>query len=96
MALAAQAAIETGELPGEAIEGICQKHCGSHVTPEAYIVVGAHLSGTIEDLLTDDKTVSDAWGALYGDIANVLPENTKLPMKWPVFREVGQDDERLF
>jgi nitric oxide dioxygenase len=72
VAVAAQAAVELGELPGEAIEGICQKHAALHVTPEAYNIVGANLLGTIEDLLTKDKAVLDAWGALYGDIANVF------------------------
>ena len=72
VALAAQTAIETGELPGEVIEGICQKHAALHVGPEAYNVVGANLLGTIEDLLTDDKAVLEAWGALYQDIANVF------------------------
>ncbi|CAB9509098.1 Is involved in NO detoxification in an aerobic process [Seminavis robusta] len=72
VALAAQAAIATGELPGEAIEGICQKHCALHVGPDAFGVVGANILGTIEDLLTKDQAVLDAWGALYGDIANVF------------------------
>ena len=72
VAVAAQAAIDTGELPGEAIEGICQKHAALHVTKEAYGVVGAHLLGTIEDLLTTDQHVLDSWSALYGDITNVF------------------------
>lgn len=72
VALAAQSAIDTGELPGEAIEGICQKHAALGVSPDAFNVVGEHLLGTIEDLLTDDKAVLDAWAALYGDIANVF------------------------
>jgi len=72
VAVAAQAAIETGELPGEAIEGICQKHAALSIAPEAYDVVGEHIIGTITDLLTDDKNVLSAWGALYGDIAAVF------------------------
>ena len=90
VALAAQAAIEIGELPGEAIEGICQKHGALHIGKEAYDVVGAHLLGTIEDLLTTDPAVLSAWGALYGDIANVFitrekeiaGEVTKIPGSW--------------
>lgn len=69
VATAAMAAIDTGELPGEAIEGICHKHCALGVPAEAYDVVGAELLGTIQDLLTDDKGVLASWGALYGDIA---------------------------
>lgn len=72
VAIAAQMAIDTGELPGEAIEGICQKHCALGVGEEAYDVVGAHLLGTIEDLLTDDKAVLNAWGELYGNIAGAF------------------------
>jgi len=72
VAVAAQSAIETGVLPGEAIEGISQKHAALGIQKEAYDVVGEHLLGTIEDLLTDDKTVLEAWGDLYGDIANVF------------------------
>jgi len=72
VAVAAQSALETGTLPGEAIEGISQKHAALGIGKEAYDVVGAHLLGTIEDLLTDDKAVLDAWADLYGDIANVF------------------------
>ncbi len=72
VALAAQSAIDTGELPGEAIEGICQKHAALGVGKEAYAVVGEHFLGTIEDLLTKDETVLGAWGALYGDITRVF------------------------
>jgi hemoglobin-like flavoprotein/ferredoxin-NADP reductase len=72
VAVAAQAAIETGELPGEAIEGICQKHAALNVAKEHYAVVGEHILGTIQDLLTDDKDVLSAWEALYGDIASVF------------------------
>jgi len=36
VAIAAQAAIDTGDLPGEAIEGICQKHAALGVGKEAY------------------------------------------------------------
>lgn len=72
VAIAAQAAIETGEIPGEAIEGICQKHASLHVSPEAYSIVGEHLLGTISDLLTKDENVLSAWGMLYKDIANAF------------------------
>lgn len=90
VALAAQSVIDTGELPGEAIEGICQKHAALGIGKEAYGVVGEHLLGTIQDLLTDDKAVLDAWGNLYGDIANVFitrerelaAENAKIPGSW--------------
>lgn len=74
VALAAQAAIETGELPGEAIEGIAQKHASLNVTKEQYEVVGEHLLGTISDLLTSDQGVLDAWAELYGNIASVFIE----------------------
>lgn len=90
VAIAAQSAIETGELPGEAIEGICQKHAALGVGKEAYDVVGEHLLGTIEDLLTDDAAVLGAWGQLYGDIAGVFTtrereianEAAKIPGNW--------------
>lgn len=90
VAIAAQAAIDTGELPGEAIEGICQKHAALGVGKEAYGIVGTHLLGTISELLSDDKAVLDAWGALYGDIADVFitreeeitSENEQIPNSW--------------
>lgn len=72
VALAAQAAIDTGELPAEAIMSICQKHTALNISPDAYAIVGQHILGTIEDLLTDDKAVLDAWGALYGDIVKAF------------------------
>lgn len=77
VALAAQAAIDTGELPGEAIEGICHKHAALLISPEFYAIVGGHLLGTIEDLLTTDAQVLAAWGAIYGDIASVLQAREK-------------------
>ena len=72
VAVAAQAAIETGELPGDAIEGICQKHAALQVLPDHYGIVGENILGTIEDLLTKDEAVLSAWGELYGDIASVF------------------------
>lgn len=77
VALAAQMALETGELPAAAIESICQKHCALGVSEEAYGVVGAHLLGTIEDLLTDDKAVLDAWGEMYGGIVQAFVTREK-------------------
>lgn len=77
VAIAAQSAIDTGELPGEAIESICQKHAALGISPEAYAVVGEHLLGTIEDLLTTDAAVLQAWGALYGDISGVFVTREK-------------------
>ncbi|KAG7362651.1 nitric oxide dioxygenase [Nitzschia inconspicua] len=77
VAVAASAAIETGELPGEAIEGICQKHAALHITLEQYAVVGENLLGTIEDLLTTDQAVLEAWGALYQEIATVFVTREK-------------------
>jgi nitric oxide dioxygenase len=77
VAIAAQAAIETGELPGEAIEGICHKHAALLISPESYAIVGEHLLGTIEDLLTTDPQVLAAWGALYGDIVGVFQAREK-------------------
>ena len=72
VAVAAQLAIDTGELPGGAIESICQKHCALGINKEAYDIVGSHLLGTIEDLLTDDAAVLESWGGLYGSIANAF------------------------
>jgi nitric oxide dioxygenase len=77
IAVAAQAAIDTGLLPGEAIEGICQKHAALNIQSEAYAIVGEHLLGTIEDLLTSDKAVLDAWGSLYGDIVGCFISREK-------------------
>ena len=72
VALAGQAAIETGVLPGEAIEGICQKHAALNIPPEAYDIVGQNLLQAIKDLLTDDSKVLEAWGSLYNDISTVF------------------------
>ena len=72
VAVAAQAAIETGELPGEAIEGICQKHASLNLSASHYEIVGENLLCTIQDLLTKDPEVLSAWAALYEDIAKVF------------------------
>ena len=74
IAEAAIAAIKAGEIPGEAIEAVAQKHVALGVPAEAYGIVGGQIVGTIEDLLTKDQTVLDAWGALYGEIANIFIE----------------------
>lgn len=72
VAVAAQAAIDYGVLPGEAIEGICQKHCALGVTKQDYEVVGAGILQTIRDLLTQEEAIVQAWAALYADIAQVF------------------------
>ena len=72
VALAAQAAIEKGILPGEAIEGICQKHSALNISKESYDVVGQHLLQAIRDMLTQDETILEAWGNLYGEIASIF------------------------
>lgn len=72
VAVAAQAAIETGELPGEAVEGICHKHVALNVPAEAYGIVGENILGTIKELLTKDEKVLSAWANLYSDVASVF------------------------
>jgi nitric oxide dioxygenase len=77
VAVAAQSAIDTGEIPGEAIEGICQKHVALCLSPELYTVLGEHLIGTIGDLLTKDPEVLQAWGALYADLCSIFQSREK-------------------
>merc|ERR1719436_2011093 len=52
------------------LEGINHKHCALNVVPEQYNVVGEHILGTITDLLNPGQTVLDAWGELYGALAD--------------------------
>lgn len=72
VALAATAALETGELPGEAIESICQKHCALHITADEYAIVAENLLGTIKEMFTDDPAVLSAWSDLVMDIAGAF------------------------
>jgi nitric oxide dioxygenase len=77
VAVAAQSAIDTGELPGEAIEGICHKHTALNLTTEHYAFLGTHLVGSIEDLLTKDPDILRAWTSLYDDLVKILQTREK-------------------
>lgn len=74
IAQAATAALQTGTLPGAAIEAVCQKHCALGIQKDAYDIVGEHLIATIKETLTDDANVLAAWASLYDDIAGFLTE----------------------
>lgn len=55
-----------------AVERIAQKHTSFSIRPDQYQIVGRHLLATIEEQLTADKAILDAWGKAYGLLANVF------------------------
>merc|ERR1712187_239485 len=70
IARSATSLLSSGTLPPAMLEGINHKHCALNVVPAQYDVVGEHILGTITDLLNPGQTVLDAWGELYGALAN--------------------------
>eukprot|EP00656_Telonema_subtile_P055264 TRINITY_DN8496_c0_g1_i2.p1 TRINITY_DN8496_c0_g1~~TRINITY_DN8496_c0_g1_i2.p1 ORF type:complete len:462 (+),score=137.31 TRINITY_DN8496_c0_g1_i2:127-1512(+) len=64
--------LENREVDGELLDMIAHKHCGLNVQPGNYDIVAEHILGTIEELLTDDPAVLEAWGGLYGQLAGAL------------------------
>jgi nitric oxide dioxygenase len=72
VAEAAVSVLENRSVDMELVHAICHKHCALGVQPGQYGVVGGHILGTIEDLLTKDPAVLEAWGALYGEVAAAL------------------------
>eukprot|EP00658_Telonema_sp_P-2_P078892 TRINITY_DN74_c0_g1_i4.p1 TRINITY_DN74_c0_g1~~TRINITY_DN74_c0_g1_i4.p1 ORF type:complete len:384 (+),score=119.65 TRINITY_DN74_c0_g1_i4:181-1332(+) len=79
VAEAASAALSGRDVDQEMVDLIAHKHCALNVQGVQYSVVGEHLLGTIQELLTDDQTVLDAWGELYGKLAEVqIAEEEKL------------------
>ena len=84
-------AIDAGEISGEMIEGVAQKHVALGVPAAAYGIVGATILETIKDLLTTDQAVLDAWGALYGDISSFFIEREA-----EIYASVGWQSRRSF
>lgn len=54
------------------VEKIAHKHTSFMITAEQYQIVGAHLLGTIDELLSPGQEVLDAWGEAYGLLANIF------------------------
>lgn len=55
-----------------AVEKIAHKHTSFMITAEQYAIVGGHLLGTIDELLSPGQEVLDAWAEAYGVLANVF------------------------
>ncbi|PSU31300.1 NO-inducible flavohemoprotein [Photobacterium lutimaris] len=55
-----------------AVEKIAQKHTSFMITAEQYAIVGGHLLGTIDELLSPGQEVLDAWGEAYGLLADIF------------------------
>mmetsp|Transcript_2195 Transcript_2195/g.3743 ORF Transcript_2195/g.3743 Transcript_2195/m.3743 type:complete len:418 (+) Transcript_2195:73-1326(+) len=71
IAASAMCVLDNGTLPMQLIEGINHKHAALNVVPDQYNVVGEHILGTITELLNPGQEVLDAWGTLYGVLADV-------------------------
>ena len=56
------------------VERIANKHTSLHIQPEQYDIVGHHLIETLRELAQEAFTpeVEDAWGAAYGQLANIF------------------------
>jgi nitric oxide dioxygenase len=65
------------ELPGKAIEDVSQKNVALDIQSKSYAIVGEHLLGVIESLLTSDRVVLDTRASLYVKIVGVLISRKK-------------------
>ncbi|KHT64680.1 dihydropteridine reductase [Photobacterium gaetbulicola] len=78
-----------------AVEKIAHKHTSFMITAEQYAIVGGHLLGTIDDLLSPGQEVLDAWADAYGLLADIFikreeeiyQENEGKPGGWRGTRE---------
>lgn len=72
--LAYVANIDRLDLLGPAVTNISRRHVNVNVKPEHYPIVGEHLLGAIKTVLGDAATpeVLEAWGAAYGDLAEIM------------------------
>lgn len=70
IAASAVSVLDHGTLPLDLLEGVNQKHCALNVVPGQYDVVGEHILGTITEMLNPGQEVLDAWGELYGALAD--------------------------
>ncbi len=66
--------IDQPEVLTDALELIAQKHASLGIKPEHYPIVGAHLLGSIREVLGEAATdeVIDAWGQAYEFLAHAL------------------------
>ncbi len=66
--------IERLEVLGDAVSLIAHKHCSLGILPEHYPIVGECLLAAISAVLGDAATdeVLEAWGAAYGQLADIL------------------------
>ncbi|WP_273858261.1 NO-inducible flavohemoprotein [Photobacterium sp. GSS17] len=55
-----------------AVEKIAHKHTSFLITAEQYAIVGQHLLGTIDEMLSPGDDVLNAWGEAYGVLAEVF------------------------
>lgn len=65
--------IETPENLASAVSRIANKHASLGIKPEHYPIVGEHLLGSIDDLLSPaPPEILAAWGEAYGFLADVM------------------------
>jgi nitric oxide dioxygenase len=66
--------IDRLETLGGMVERICTKHVSLEILPEHYPIVGEYLLHAIAEVLGDAATpdILDAWGAAYGQLANIM------------------------
>lgn len=67
------------------LDKIAHTHTAINVLPEQYPIVGFHLLGAIKTVLGDAATpdVIDAWGAAYGQLADILIAREKIIYEAP-------------
>ncbi len=72
--IAYAANIDRLEVLSDAVSLIVQKHCSLGIQPDHYPIVGECLLESIQTILGDAATpeILDAWGAAYGQLANIL------------------------
>jgi len=90
--------IDKLEVLGDAVKLIAHKHCSLDIRPEQYPVVGECLLEAIKAVLGDAATpeIIDAWGAAYGQLADILIQAEEEIYQANATRTGGWRGERPF
>ena len=90
--------IERLEVLGDAVSLIAHKHCSLGIAPEHYPIVGECLLDAIAAVFQEAATqeVLEAWGAAYGQLADILIQAEAAIYQSNAERQGGWQGERTF
>ncbi|MCQ1060159.1 NO-inducible flavohemoprotein [Photobacterium sp. ZSDE20] len=79
-----------------AVEKIAHKHTSFMITAEQYAIVGSHLLGTIDELLSPGQEVLNAWGEAYSLLADIFIQREEALYKENEDKDGGWRGTRKF